>query len=162
MNTPGILDSSVFVRTNDKRSLNDKQTPLENSTAVFFRTFERETAGVTKRFCLPPQLSPLFRLNLHLKKISEQKFVSKKFSGFAALKHSPKKFPRLRRIILFWKKTGCKGSQLKFTTCFQCTHFYFVFYCTMALALGRQHFVNHFFCLHHSEKNTLLEWSHCI
>ena len=32
----------------------------------------------------------------------------------------------------------------------------------MALALGRQHFVNHFICLHHCEKNTLLEWFHCI
>ena len=37
-------------------------------------------AGVTKRFCLPSQLCPLFRLNFRLKKISEQKFVSKKIS----------------------------------------------------------------------------------
>ena len=77
----------------------------------------RDFSGVTKRFCLPSQLSPLFRLNFRLKKISEQKFVSKNFRGFAALKHSPK----------FFSRPGGKGSQLSFTTCFQCTHFLFCF-----------------------------------
>ena len=76
------------------------------------KVFVDQFSGVTKRFCLPSQLFPLFRLNFRLKKISEQKFVSKNFRGFAALKHRPKNFSRLHRIILFWKTARGKGSQL--------------------------------------------------